>query len=101
MNIDLDELDGLAQAATPGPWEVTHGGSVYSLHGDTDGGSCEILYDTFGPGDDSAYIAAASPDVVRALIARVRAAEAERDEALATVAALNKLGQYLKREYGQ
>ena len=46
------------------------------------------------------YIAAASPDVVLALIAEVRAARAERDEARAVATGLTMLGRYIAREYG-
>lgn len=96
--MDLDELERLARESTPGPWAYLDNGIVcYAGLAEEHPG---IVADT----DDTAcgdYIAAASPDVLLALIARVRAAEAERDEARATVAALAKLGQYLKREYGQ
>ena len=91
--MDLDTLERLARAATPGPWRVNPFGvsirtgeyrapdsvRVADIADAEDCGCCptEQGYAT------ATYIAAASPDVVLALIARVRAAEAERDRLLA------------------
>jgi len=77
----LDELEDLALAATPGPWEV-NGQNLRSLHPALSraGGSGNLMY-CDGSGwehdGDPAYIAAVSPDVVLALIGRVRELEAK------------------------
>lgn len=79
MTINLDELETRAKAATPGPWLIER----------RDMGSGEIIHVVYGTHDvtwsgdeacpnargDARYIAAASPDVVLALIARVRELE--------------------------
>lgn len=71
---DLDELERLAKAATPGPWAVRKHTAL--IHSDT-GLSFDIV--ELGPtGDETspnlAFIAACSPDVVLALVRAVRAA---------------------------
>lgn len=78
--MDLDELERLALAATPGPWHA----DKYGIAGDEDFTTPVVSWDYAWCecADEEAnkpYIAAASPDVLLALIARVRAAEAERD----------------------
>ncbi len=94
--LDLDELERIARAATPGPWEARppHGWPV------RDDGWDEFLIfhgpdtsDTITPGggehgdygltaEDAAHIATFDPQAVLALIERVRVAEAERDTAV-------------------
>lgn len=80
MSIDLDALETLARAATPGPWWCEELDEV----GDTIGiltvkTPCEVLAvmsDTQAPidnADNAEFIAAASPDVVLGLIERLRA----------------------------
>ncbi len=76
--IDLDELERLALAATPGDWTVTDGGDASNVRGikagkrfvvDTGCGCCQVA--DF-KGEDAAFIAAASPSTMLALIALVR-----------------------------
>lgn len=81
MPEDLEALKKAAEGATPGPWEVPE-----SIHGDpyiTERGvgilrgGCVAVADTrddYGR-SNAAYIAAASPDVVLALVERVERAE--------------------------
>lgn len=64
MTIDLDELERLAKAAAPGPWEQNEG-CVHDALGD-----CVTLDTSSG-----AYIAAANPETVLALVKRVRELE--------------------------
>lgn len=82
MTDDLTDLQALAQAATPGPWIADEG---HGLTADGDPLAAAGPYDDpagFWCHEDAAFIAAAR-DAVPALIARVRKAEAERDEARA------------------
>lgn len=81
----LEELQMLAEAATPGPW--TARGLPYDGINDPiiEGAHglyvCQTVYDMqsitqeHGVDADTAYIAGASPDTVLALIARLREAE--------------------------
>lgn len=71
--LDLDELEQKARAATPGPWARTPGrsGSFDVDHIGTGANVAEFL-----ALEDADHIAANSPDVTLSLIARVRAAEA-------------------------
>jgi hypothetical protein len=83
--IDLDKLEALAKAATPGPWRLSekeiivysadeqHG---YNVH-DMKGGGHEGMLENHKK--DAAFIAAANPSAVLALIARVRELETELD----------------------
>lgn len=88
----LDELERLANNATPGPWKQDDGDDVR----DPNGESLFYAEDDYGNSvgvtvtktDDALFIAAANPAAVLALIARCRAAEraraaaeAERDAA--------------------
>lgn len=88
---DLDKLEALARAATPGPWTLrvhTHTRNVprdnddFTISG-ASGGAVAIEPPKWNPNvaADAQYIAAAHPDVILALIARVREVEAERDAA--------------------
>jgi hypothetical protein len=76
---DLDELQRLAEGATPGPWEA---------YTDCPGECCWLIRqpeqdEAFTEGvtwpetgkEDAAYIAAMSPDTAKKLIAVARAAE--------------------------
>lgn len=85
----LDELDALAQAATPGKRHFQHWSSCALPSGDY---AESILFDesseemTRGLSDaDGEFIAALDPDTVRALIERVKTAEAERDALAAKI----------------
>lgn len=82
--LDLDAIEAAARAATPGPWEhqpaffdnaVTQNRCLYgaSVKGPFYIGSYE---DRGFSDEDAAYIAALSPDVALALVARVRELEA-------------------------
>lgn len=99
--MQLDILEGLARAATPGPWEATwsevtdpdgmgakfrhhlqcapaageewEGNTVVGVGGAFD---YDDLQDRRGPLPDEAYLAAVSPDVVLKLIGVARAARA-------------------------
>ncbi len=74
---DLQQLNALALAATPGPWTATH----WNGHAPTSvmlSGTTMVIAETTGFGRDSsecapdaAYIAAANPAVVLDLIARI------------------------------
>lgn len=82
--IDLDKLEALARAATPGPWSTSIDGPEGA---EWDAGMA--IAATYGrqkvfaraggsyPRADQEYIAAASPDVVLALIERLRRAESD------------------------
>lgn len=85
---DLDELERLARAATPGPWKnysinpkVTPEHAIYSewLEGIPEAQSSEIA--TLLTPKNAEFIAAANPEAVLALVARVREAEAVIAEA--------------------
>ena len=71
MKIDLDALEAVARAATPGPWHqgahyIGAGGEPYDPEAVV--GQASILC-------DAEHIAAFDPPTVRALITRVREAE--------------------------
>ena len=77
MTLDLDALESVARAATPGPWHqgahyIGAGGEPYDP--EVFVGQASILC-------DAEHIAAFDPPTVRALITRIREAERERDEA--------------------
>jgi len=85
MKIDLDEHERIARAAKPGPWQWGRDGRyIGGLYAATrtvislDSGS---MWSTAF--DDTAHIAANSPDVTLALIARIR----ELEHALAELTA--------------
>lgn len=61
--VDLDELEALANAATPGPWWVESEELLEGFDGDV--ARCEHYRDT-------AFIAAANPKAVLAIIAELR-----------------------------
>ena len=77
----LDALDELAKTATQGPWTATH----WTCHAATTvlrSGSTDAIAETSGFGrgatecaKDAAFIAAANPTTILALIAQARAAE--------------------------
>ncbi len=78
MSLDLDALERTAQAATPGPWEVTPNGEVKRGVIPPD-----EIWKLGATGNrirrDAAHIAAFNPQVALALVARVREAEALLD----------------------
>jgi hypothetical protein len=77
---DLDHLEALAKAATPGPWHIDERWSLHDVRHPSPGripgtGSvCEPHR-----ASDAAYIASASPDVVLGLIADLREARTNED----------------------
>lgn len=84
MTLNLDALEALARAATPGPWAAhnrqTHlgtenaAGAYWTVDGPN--GNSLIEAQANRPAN-SEYLAALSPDVVLALIAELRAARAD------------------------
>lgn len=116
MNIDKERLKKLAQAATPGPWVKGAPGEVHTSNYKVDGQvMCDHIASGFGCGssdpDDAAFVAAANPETVLALLAEIerlsgrvttlekyedeclrlmRDAEAERDQLKAENEALRK-----------
>ena len=76
--LDLDALEALCDAATPGPWVAAPSPweGVSAPHGDPrDGGSCEIVDCVRGPSHGDAAFIAAAREALPALITRLRAAE--------------------------
>lgn len=76
QKIDLASLRALCDAATPGPWEVDAGHRIVracnlSPFAPTALGKVSLPWRV-----DAAYLAAVSPDVVRALLDRLERAEA-------------------------
>lgn len=77
---DLDRLDELAEKATPGPWEADGpiGGHYHYTVCAAVGTVCDVVCDCDDPvnggrdNHDAAFIAAADPQTVRALVAEVR-----------------------------
>lgn len=70
MTLDLDKLEALAKAATPGPWQVPPGALSTVTSADR-----PLLIDG-GTLNDAQYIAALSPDVALKLIALARISSA-------------------------
>lgn len=73
MEIDLNELERLANAATPGPWvrqDFYSSGSRFGV----DGPDGEVICASFGAARSADYehIAAANPAVVLELVRRLR-----------------------------
>lgn len=80
--MNLDELERLAEAATPGPWKQEYSGGHYAesvTAAKPRGGTITVARIGSGPkrrADDAAHIAACSPDAILRLLAVVRAADA-------------------------
>jgi hypothetical protein len=74
--IDLDKLEALAHAATPGPWfRVNHPGGAWTLQTKPTGAGLCIAQQYAGSPDEVAdFIAAANPAAILALIALARRA---------------------------
>jgi len=73
--MNLDRLEALAKAATPGPYTVSrydHGGGRFFVDRDT----CLLLVADFYYLEDRELFAAVSPEVVLALIRVARATKA-------------------------
>ena len=79
---DLAAIEARLAAATPGPWHVEHRGVV------ADDGT-QVVDDCVCAGwdvyPDNAHMIAHAPDDLRALVARVRAADADLTSATATM----------------
>jgi hypothetical protein len=89
---NLDDLEAKARAATqPSPWTTQETSNGETTVVDTHG--MWVAEVGFAP-DDAAHIAAASPSVILALIARLRAAEAVVQAAEAVRAANERAGCY-------
>ena len=99
---DLENLEALAAAATPGPWEATGPveDPVDSIV-DSDSGLVASTEESARPGEDTAFIAAAR-DAVPALIAEVRRLRARPWERMRemgfTVDTANDLGVVAERD---
>lgn len=103
----LDRLEAIAKAATPGPWTLTQppkdeddGWQTGVTIGATRGGK---IYATPPggqyPANDAKHIAAASPDVVLALVAAAKELAKHHDLALAAMQALaSALGSHEEHE---
>lgn len=77
MELDLDALERIAQAATPGPWRHVETAWGESVEVDEQ----QLFIESYGVtyawnGDNAAHIAAFDPPTALALIARVRELEA-------------------------
>lgn len=93
MTIDLDELERLAKAATPGPWEASSDepgdvviwgpreewlaniGNWARQHEEIDPDRAARQYVELRDAADAAFIAAANPQTVLALVERLRLLE--------------------------
>ncbi|AHG63148.1 ead/Ea22-like family protein [Advenella mimigardefordensis] len=103
----LDALYALAKKATPGPWEAFN--DTVLVEDETAENEiayfCGYEYNEDTVQVDAAYVAAASPDVITALIDRVRELEAERTElrkALSLAACeLDVLGRELEQVHDE
>lgn len=91
-DIDLDKLEALADAATPGPWDVGEDGPilyegmlrpVWNIYGGKNFvdarlvGSVEHFKEDDYPNANAAFIAAVNPATIKSLIASAREAAAE------------------------
>ena len=93
---DHNELRALALAATPGPWQAQQRNkqeAIYIVGPDCTPPACHAFY-----ADNAAYIAAANPATVLALLFYLEAAHAARREAQSRVAELTKQVQALGRK---
>lgn len=76
MTTDLDALEALAKAATPGPWDATEGDSGPEVHaGEILRHEIDFLLREGGHDQgrsDARFIAAADPSTILALIAELR-----------------------------
>ena len=96
MQINHNELRALALAATPGPWQAQQRNkqeAIYIVGPDRTPPACHAFY-----ADNAAYIAAANPATVLALLDETEAAHTARREAQARVAELTEQVQKLGRE---
>ena len=102
MTTDTDNLRRLAEAATPGPWfvaeRVTRSGLSIVEDGRVHG-----MFPVTAERHEAAYIAAANPVAILALLDRLRAAEARkvrlREALKGAVEALRRTGCGMPSEY--
>lgn len=87
-DINLDKLRRMAEAATPGPWDITGNGDwKREVRGpDWNVAWCGHM-STLRAHADATYIAAVNPATVIALLDRLERAEAKRDAAYRALAA--------------
>ena len=95
MTPSLEQLRALAMAATPGPWISGHDPSHYGAPEVTDGKTFAYYVPDK---NDAAFIAAASPDVVLALLDRLATVEGACRELAWTA---EKLAGWLNDETGR
>lgn len=79
MTIDLPALRLLAQAATPGPWR-SHAGTSTVNNGRACIADCDQFMSEVDNNRNANFIAAASPDVLIALLDRLEKAEFMKDQ---------------------
>ncbi len=95
---DLAALRALAGEATPGPWEVWRTQS-WTVGSATDPSLTGIECYGERPDEDAAFIAAANPAVVLALLDRLEAAEEESDEAIVFIQSVADLNSHTEPPY--
>jgi len=89
-DLDIHRLAALAEAATPGPWWISTSDDTMISAKDAEIAQTQGEYSQCWKGmeADAAYIAAADPTTIMALIRRLQAAEAERDSRTPSVVVL-------------
>ena len=105
MTPEFAELRRLAEAATPGPWwhEWVDGDDWWAVYGQPTGDMVRPEVCTMWRSDEAAYIAAANPTVVLALLDAADerdalAAKVERVRALASGMGVPRLGAGTDRD---
>ena len=80
----LEQLEQLAQAATPGPWKKgsyqSTADSVYATDNKVVASMISACYKRPEQEANAAFIAVCSPDVILALVNRIRELEAQTSE---------------------
>lgn len=93
---DIDRLEMLAKAATPGPWTVEDRDGLLSPTGSALVRGAHGYEGYFSLDEDAAYCAAANPAAILALIAEVRALREDR----ARLDWLDRMNAGLNHHYG-
>ena len=103
IDININELRRLTQAATPGPWHFWRGWVAADI--DSDGGIIITERPKLSGGKYQArvdgnfrFIAATNPAVISELLDRLEAAEKERDELLNALETLSKMAEAFPSE---
>jgi len=83
-DLDLDRLEALADAATPGPWVSSgdrgrHPADVLTERADGSDGEYIVICEHAGP--DAEFIAGTGPDVTKELVRQLREARARLAQA--------------------